>query len=168
MGELIKKHIGDELITESKIPISMVATDAASGEKVVIKDGSITDAVKASTCIPGIFNPIKINNKMMIDGGIVENVPIDTVRNMGAYYVIGIDLNAQFKYEKPKHIFDVLLNSFHFTLLTSSKLQTKDADLLIKPDLSSFSRSNTDQVDSLMKQGYDDAKKALVKFSLAP
>ena len=50
----------------------MVATDAASGEKVVIKDGSITDAVKASTCIPGIFNPIKINNKMMIDGGIVE------------------------------------------------------------------------------------------------
>lgn len=164
MGALIREHIGDKLITESDIPIAMVATNAASGEKVLINEGSLIDAVKASTCIPGIFNPIEINGIMMVDGGIVENVPIDTVREMGADYVIGVDLNAQFDYGKPEHIFDVLLNSFHFTLQTSSKLQTKDADLLIKPDLSSFSRSNIIQVENLMNQGYEDASKALKNF----
>ncbi len=164
MGKLLHQHIGNAKIEESDIPLAMVATDAASGEKVVINSGSVTDGIKASTCIPGIFNPIEIDEKMLLDGGIVENVPIQTVRNMGADYVIGVDLNAQFKYEKPQHIFDVLLNSFHFTMLTSSRLQSREADLLIKPNLSNYSRSNMDHLKDLMQQGYDDAKKALEDF----
>ena len=161
LGELIIEHIGDKNIEDADIPLAMIATDVTSGEKVVLDKGSVADAVMASTCIPGIFQPVEINRKMLVDGGIVENVPINTVRKMGAEFVIGVDLNAKHTYDKPDNIIDVMINSFHFLIQQSDKLQTEDADLLIQPDLSKFNRSDMDQVEGLMKKGYEDSKKTL-------
>lgn len=165
-GTLLKKHIGDKNIEDSSIPLAMIATDAASGEKVILEKGSVAKAVMASTCIPGIFNPVVIDGKMLIDGGIVENVPINTLRKIGAEFVIGVDLNANHNYQKPGNILDVLMNSFHFIMQQAAKLQTEDADFLIKPDLSSFDRTDTTQVDGLIIKGYEDALIALEKIDL--
>ena len=164
LGELIIEHIGDKNIQDSDIPLAMVATDITGGDKVTLEKGSVADAVMASTCIPGIFKPVEINEQMLVDGGVVENVPVKTVKEMGAEYVIGVDLNAKHTYEKPDNIVDVIINSFHFLMQQSDKLQTADADLLIKPDLSAFNRSDMNQVDELMKKGYEDSKKALKKI----
>jgi NTE family protein len=109
--------------------------------------------------------PVEIDGQMLVDGGVVENVPVNTVKEMGAEYVIGVDLNAKYSYEKPDNILDVILNSFNFLMLQSDKLQTDNADLLIKPDLSSFNRSDTDQVDELMKKGYEDSINVLKKIT---
>ncbi|MEX2369536.1 MAG: patatin-like phospholipase family protein [Bacteroidales bacterium] len=132
---------------------------------MVLDKGSVADAVMASTAIPGIFNPVEIGKKMLVDGGVVENVPIKTTRDLGAKYIIGVDLNARDDIEKPSNILDVLLNSFQFMRQASSELQTEKADLMIKPDLSKFNRSDMDQVDDLMEKGYKDAKKALEKMT---
>ena len=164
-GSLLVDHIGDKNIEDARIPLAFVATDAASGEKVVLKEGNVAEAVMASTCIPGIFQPIEINDRMLVDGGIVENVPLSTLRDLGAEYTIGVDLNAKHSYEKPSNILDVILNSFHFVMMQSSKLQTKQADLLITPDLSKFSRSDIRQVGELMEAGYRDGTKALKNFN---
>jgi len=83
---------------------------------VILEKGSVAKAVMASTCIPGLFNPVIINDVMLIDGEIVENVPINTLRKIGAEYVIGVDLNANHNYKKPGNILDVLMNSFHFIM----------------------------------------------------
>ncbi len=163
MGTLIGKHIGKKKIEDAKIPLAMVATDITKGEKVVLDKGSVAEAVMSSTAIPGIFNPVEIGSKLLVDGGVVENVPIKTTLDLGAEYVIGVDLNAQDETEEPSNILDVLLNSFQFMRQASSRLQTEKADLMIKPDLSEFIRSDMDQVDDLMEQGYRDAKKALEK-----
>jgi NTE family protein len=88
---------------------------------------------------------------------------VKTATEMGADYVIGVDLNARHTYEKPDNILDVIINSFHYLMQQSDKLQTVNADLMIKPDLSAFNRSNMNQVDELMKVGYEDSKKALKK-----
>ena len=120
----------------------------------------------ASTSIPGIFIPVESDDNMLLDGGIVENVPINTVKEMGANFIIGIDLNAKHTYQKPNNILDVILNSFHFIMKQSTKLQTKNADILIRPDLSSFNRSDIDQVEDLMTKGYEDAKKSFKKAKL--
>ncbi|MEX2429313.1 MAG: patatin-like phospholipase family protein [Bacteroidales bacterium] len=164
MGKLIGEHIGKKQIKDAEIPLAMVATDITKGEKVVLDKGSVADAVMASTAIPGIFNPVEIGKKMLVDGGVVENVPISTTRDLGAKYIIGVDLNVQHKQKKPSNILDVLLNSFQFMRQASSELQTEKADLMIKPDLSKFNRSNMDQVDDLMEKGYKDAKKALSAY----
>lgn len=163
LGELIHKHIGKKDIQDSKIPLSMIATDVTSGEKVIINKGPVTKAVMASTCIPGIFKPIEINGRMLVDGGIVENVPINTVQQMGAEYVIGIDLNAKHKFNKPDNILDVIMNSFHLLMKQTVKSETGEADLLIEPDLAAFNRSDMGQVDELMEKGYEDSKEAFNK-----
>ncbi|MGD2036153.1 MAG: patatin-like phospholipase family protein [Bacteroidales bacterium] len=163
LGKTIVEHIGDKNIEDAGIPLAMIATDVTSGEKVILDKGSVADAVMASTCIPGIFNPIEINGKMLVDGGIVENVPINTTKEMGADFVIGVDLNSKHKYDKPDNILDVIMNSFHFLMQLADKLQTEDADLLIKPDLDKFNRSDMNQIDELIVKGYNDSKKVLKK-----
>lgn len=163
LGELIVKHIGNKNIEEADIPFAMVATDVTSGEKVILDKGPVADAVMTSTCIPGIFKPVEINGKMLVDGGIVENVPINTTRGLGAKYVIGVDLNSGHKYDKPDNILDVIMNSFHFLVQHADELQTEDADLLIKPDLGKFNRSDMNQIDELIEKGYKDSKKVLKK-----
>jgi NTE family protein len=159
LGELIIKYIGEKNIEKSDIPLAIIATDITNGEKTVIKKGNVANAVMASTCIPGIFHPVKFDSKLLVDGGIVENVPIDTVNSMGADYVIGVDLNAKNSYKEPGNIVDVIIN--RSPLKAAAKFQTKNADLLITPDLSSFNMVDTNQVDDLIKQGYKDAKKVL-------
>jgi len=161
LEELIVEHIGDKNIQDSNIPMAIIATDASNGEKVILNKGSVANAVMASTCIPGVFRPVDYGEKMLLDGGIIENVPVNTVREMGADYVIGVDLNSEYTYEKPDNILDVLLNSFHFIMKASAALQTENSDLLIKPDLSKFNRTDMNQVQTLLKKGYEDAKKAL-------
>ena len=161
LGELINEYIGDKNLEDSDIPLAIIATDVASGEKVVLDKGPVANAIMASTCIPGIFKPVEIDGLMLVDGGIVENVPIDTIKKLGAEFVIGVDLNANHKYDKPDNILDVILNSFHFIMKHSVKYQTAIADLLIKPDLSAFNRSDIKQVEDLMQKGYLEAKNSL-------
>jgi len=163
LGKLITEHIGNKNIEESNIPLAIVATNISNGEKIILNKGSIADAVMASTGIPGIFIPTEIESKLLVDGGLVENVPVNTLKELGPDYLIGIDLNAKHTYQKPNNIIEVLLNSFHFMMLASAKLLTLEADLMIKPDLNEFNRSNIDQVEDLIEKGYEAAKKALKK-----
>lgn len=161
LGKFIREQLGDKMLEDSPVPLAMVATDITSGEKVVLKEGPVDVAVMASTCVPGVFKAVEVGDRLLVDGGVVENVPINTVREMGAGYVIGVDLNAEHTYERPRHALDVLLNSFHFLLKTTTEHQTEKADLLIQPDLSEFNRSDIKQIPDLMKKGYKDTKDAL-------
>ena len=164
LGELIIEHLGDKNIEDSIIPLAIITTNIINGKKVVLTKGSLAKAVMASTCIPGIFKPIEMDDMMLVDGGIVENVPIDTLREIGAEYTIGVDLNAKSEHGKPGNILDVIVNSFHFIIKQTVTLQTQSADVLIKPNLSEFNMSDMSQVEELMEKGYADAKASLNKL----
>ncbi len=161
MGDLFKEHFGDKKIEDADIPMAFIATNATNGDKIILDKGSVANAIMASTCIPGVFHPVEIDDNLLIDGGIVENVPIDTVKDMGAKYVIGVDLNAKHTYDKPTNILDVILNSFHFIMMQSAKYETQGANLLIKPDLSTFKRTGIDQAEGMIEKGYEAAKSVL-------
>jgi len=164
LGEVIIDNIGEVDFENSDIPFAVVATDITSGEKVVIKEGPVAEAVMASACIPGIFIPVEKYGRLLVDGGIVENVPVSTLQDMGADYIIGVDLNAEHVNKRPENIIEVLLRSFDFTIKTASEIQTEEADLLIKPDLSSFNMVDVDQAEDLIEEGYSEAKKKLGEF----
>ena len=163
MGTLITEHLGDKRFEDSDIPLAMIATDIASGKKVILNSGEVVKSVMASTCIPGIFIPVEMDGKLLVDGGIVENVPITPLKEMGADYIIAVDLNAGLRPKKPENIIDVILNTFDFTLMTATKLQTKEVDILITPDLSDFNMVDTDQIEDLIEKGYSEAKEILAK-----
>jgi NTE family protein len=164
LGELVTEIIGDVDFDQANIPVAMIATDISNGKKIVLKEGNVATSVMASTCIPGVFVPVEIKDKLLVDGAIVENVPITPVREMGADFIIGVDLIANHSHKKPKNIVEVLINSFDFIIMTASKLQSEEADILIKPDLSSFNIVETDQTADLIEKGYLEAKSILKKI----
>lgn len=161
LGELLIKHIGNKNIEDAEIPLAFIATDISNGEKVVLNKGNIAIAVMASACIPGIFKPVEMDGRMLVDGGIAENIPVKTVREMGAKFIIGVDLNAMHTYQKPNNILDIILNSFHFLIQKTDKFQTKKANILLQPDLSKYSGSDTKNVQELMQKGYEEATESL-------
>ena len=144
----------------------MIATNIANGEKVILKKGNIAKSVMASTCVPGIFVPIEIDNEMLVDGGIVENVPVKTLKQMGAEFIIGVDLNPVHSYGKPSNIIDIILNSFHYSIKQTVAMQTNNCDILFKPDLSQYSLSSTKNMQDLITKGYDHAIKVLDSLNL--
>lgn len=161
LGKLLTKHIGQQKLEDAPIPLALVATDISNGEKVVLRKGPVDKAVMASTAIPGIFKPVEIEGRMLVDGGIVENTPIETVKSLGAEYVIGVDLLSNLIHNRPNHIVDVIINSFHYTLRAAALHQTEKADLPIAPNTTGFSRSRMGQIKKLMEQGYKDANDIL-------
>ncbi|CAG5080204.1 patatin-like phospholipase family protein [Parvicella tangerina] len=163
METILAEHLGDKRIEDAQIPIWMIATDLETGNKVVLKEGALANAVKASTCIPGVFSPIEHDSKLLVDGGIVENVPIETLGEMGANYKIGVDLNSKHRQEKPSHLLDILTYSFQYLMQNSTLHQTSNANILIKPDLTAFSKTSMDQMEGLFNQGYEDAARTLEK-----
>ncbi len=150
--------------SDSDIPLAVIAADLARGKKVVIREGSVAEAVMASTCIPGIFVPIMNDDQVLVDGGVVENVPVLSLQEMGAEYIIGVDLNAKMNITRPGNILEVLLNTVNITLMNVTRLQTDKADLILTPDLSDFNLYDTDQVSDLIEKGYQETKDILKKI----
>jgi NTE family protein len=95
VGELVRTHINSEVIESLPIPFCAVATDIQTGEEVVISQGDVIEAVRASISVPGIFTPVRSNGRLLVDGGLVNPVPVSVVRSMGADVVIAVDLNHQ-------------------------------------------------------------------------
>lgn len=163
MGDKLKNSIGDVKFEDSKIPLAVVAVNASNGKKKIIKEGKIAEAVMASSAIPGVFIPVEIDGELYVDGGVMENVPLTALEELGAKYDIAVDLNAAHKYQKPDNVIDLVLNTFDMMLGNATQLQTKEADLLITPDLSEFDYIETDQVDELVEAGYKEAMEVLKK-----
>lgn len=163
LATFVTDEIGDLQIEDAKIPLGIVTTDGKTGKKLVLRKGSLADAIKASTAIPGIFHPLKKDEKILIDGGIAENVPVQSVQEMGANYIIAVDLNASNDFKTPTNIVDILLNSFHFLMKNAGKGETSGADVIIQPGLSSFNYTSMSQIDALIERGYNDAKVTLDK-----
>ncbi|MFA5233282.1 MAG: patatin-like phospholipase family protein [Sulfurimonas sp.] len=161
IGEMIKHNIGDKNIEEALIPLCMIATDITTGEKVLLSKGNVAEAVMATTSVPGIFVPVEIEGRILVDGGIVENIPLSCLKSYQVDYKIGVDLVTTQSYRKPRNVIEILYNSFNFLVKTNKKIQTKEADILIKPDLSKFNAIDMSQMKELIKIGYDETRKII-------
>ncbi|MBE9487329.1 MAG: patatin-like phospholipase family protein [Chloroflexi bacterium] len=100
LSAFVRSHVNAVNIEELPIPFCAVSTDLATGDEVVIQSGDIIDAVRASISVPGIFTPVKKNGAFLVDGGLVNPVPVSVVRQMGADFVIAVDLNHGIAGEK--------------------------------------------------------------------
>lgn len=161
---LLRKYLGDVHFDQARKPLYVVAADIQNGEKVVINSGKVADAVMASTCIPGVFAPIDQGDRMLVDGGIMENVPVKTLQDAGVDRIIAVDLQANKSFAKPQNLRDVLVSTVLLSMMHTSALQKHPADLIIEPDLSRFNPYNTKQVPELIEQGYQDGISALKAF----
>jgi NTE family protein len=92
VASALKSFLGDLTFSDLKIPFACVATDIIHGQQVVIRTGPVITAVRASISVPGIFTPVKVRGRYLVDGGLVNMVPVSTCRELGAEYVIGVNV----------------------------------------------------------------------------
>lgn len=93
--ELFSMHTDARNFSDLSIPVEMVATDLEGGKKVILKSGSILKALRATMSYPGLFEPVRMDGRWLVDGGIVDPVPVGIARGMGAKVVIAVDLNSR-------------------------------------------------------------------------
>ncbi len=156
-GRLVRELLGKRRIEESPLPLAIVATDIGSGEKVVLKNGDVAEAVMASSCIPAVFRPVEIDGRMLVDGVLMENVPLSPLQEQGIRPVVCVDLMGGHIFSRPDTIVDLLLNAFYSTLKTTTAMQIEEADLKIAPDLGAFSLVDTRRIPELIEVGYRDS-----------
>lgn len=90
--QLLREALGARTFADTSLPLALVAVDIVRGSEVIIRDGSLVDAVLASTAIPGLFPAVTRNDQLLVDGGVLNNVPVDVAQMLGAERVIGVDL----------------------------------------------------------------------------
>ena len=121
MPEYMKKFIDFDLIENAKIPYRCVSVDLVSGKQYVFKKGDFSEAIRASCAMPGIFNPIKKDDMLLVDGGMLNNIPYDQVFDMGAEYVIAVNINPEYKKQDNLNSFDKIVFSSVILMLSDKE-----------------------------------------------
>lgn len=160
--EMVLRDIGDVRIEDSKIPLAICTTDITTGEQVVFQKGKLADAVCASVAVPGLYTPVEINNRLLVDGGITENVPISVLEKMGAGILVGVDLNGVKKYPYPDDMMAVMGNAFDIAIDLRTRDQLKKCDITLSLDLSDYSRvDNSHRAQELFEEAYYPMKRKI-------
>ncbi len=143
-----------------QIPFKAVATDLITGEKIIMDKGKVSNAVAASISIPGIFSPFEFEDKILVDGGLKDPVPVDVVREMGADIVIAVTLRSVKEEKKePDNIISIADRSIEIMVEDLTKLSLEGADIILEPSYVgevSFLMGEKERVQ-VIKAGEDEA-----------
>ncbi len=162
MQEFLPRVVKVKTFEELKIPLAVAATDFVTGEPVVFQSGPICDPVRASCAYPGMFAPVQVDGRWLVDGMLGHAVPSTPLREMGADYVIGVYLNAHWvQVRGPRHLFDVIGQCFSIAQARMSAGWRKDADLVLEPDVDGFTYDGFDRSAELIASGARAMRAAL-------
>lgn len=164
---LVEKLLSEEFhntkIEDFEIPFAAVATDARNGEEVVIKKGKLVDALRASAALPIVFSPVEVGGRLLIDGGLSNPVPADVVRELGAEYVIAIDVSSKWL-NQPEQMIDVhdmhsvISNSLSVIEYQIGKAVLKTADIVLRPPVMRFETLSFTHNQEILTAGENEAK----------
>ncbi|TMH84915.1 MAG: patatin-like phospholipase family protein [Betaproteobacteria bacterium] len=142
-GEALQNFVNKALVNRpmNALPrkLAVVATELQTGEMTVLRSGDVGLAVRASSSVPGVFQPVRIGGREFVDGGLVSPVPAKVARDMGADLVIAVDISSKPKNAKVSSMIDVLLQTFTIMSTTVAQYQLGQADVVIRPDVGSIS-----------------------------
>jgi NTE family protein len=147
-GDALQKFINAAVkqtpIEKLKRPFAAVATDLSSGEMVIFRSGNTGQAVRASSAVPGVFQPVTIAGHNYVDGGLVRPVPVSVARSLGADFVIAVDISNKPKNNTTNSTVDVLMQTFDIMSQTINSYEVSNADILIRPRTQDIDVSNLD------------------------
>jgi len=162
LKKIINDLVGDKVFADTKIPFAAVAADLIKGEKVILNQGKLFNALLASASIPGIFPPIILEGKILVDGGIVDVVPIEAARSLGANFIIAVNVSPTLKKRfEFSNAVEILFRSDSITSNELIKLQLSFADLVITPKVERFHWSNFSKPEKCIREGEIAAQNVL-------
>lgn len=131
----VNKSVRNIAIEKMKIPFAAVATDLNSGQAILFQRGNAGLAVRASSAVPGIFQPVKIGERLYVDGGLVAPVPVHFAKELGADFIIAVNISTQPDVQLASSSVDVVLQTFAIMGQSINRYELKDADIVIRPSL---------------------------------
>jgi NTE family protein len=150
-------------IEDLSIPFKAIATDVVSGEEVILDKGDLYEAINASIALPIVFKPVRIDGRILMDGGFANPVPADVVRKMGADYVIAVDvsskwLNVEDEATKPQKISSLVSKAFSALEYQIAQRILKDADIIIRPAVLGYDWRDFYKAKEIIGKGADEIR----------
>lgn len=161
LQNFINKAVREKPMEKLKKPFAAVVTDLQSGEMKVFSRGNTGQAVRASSSIPGVFQPVSISGHEYVDGGLVSPVPVNAAKSLGADVVIAVDISGKPKYRNIEGLTDILLQTFGIMGQAISSRETREADVLIQPNMAGIGPADFARKHEAILEGEKAAQAAL-------
>ena len=165
LADLIGRVFVSQTFENLRIPMAVVATNLNTGDPVVFTEGNMVDPIRASCAFPGIFEPVEIGTRWLVDGGLIAPVPTQAARNMGAKYVVGVSVGMpEGDRGKPTNIFQVVSRAVCAAQKHQLEMWERHADLIIRPDVQSLKWDDFHRADEAIEAGKIAAKIAVPRI----
>jgi NTE family protein len=162
LGEMIRRCFAAQRFEELSLPLAVVATDLGTGEPVVLRQGDLGEAIRASCAFPGLFEPVQFEGRCLADGGLVAPVPTEAAATMGAGCVVGVSVEYyQWDSTVPTNIFQLVSRAISAAQKHQDAIWKRYADVLIEPQLGTFGWDEFGRAEEAMAAGTDAAEKAM-------
>jgi len=161
LEEFVKKRVPVENIEQLKIPFAAVATDLNRGIAIVLDKGSVAKAVRASSAIPGVFNPVEYQGKLLVDGGVMDNIPVSVAKKKGVDIVIAVDISENVTNFNITNMIDVMIQSLTIITKENAKQKAREADVLITPAVGDVAMLDFTQKKRCMQAGIEATQRAM-------
>jgi NTE family protein len=135
LGRYVNEAVAGRVIEDMRIPLGVVATDLGNGQAVLFQRGDTGTAVRASSAVPAVFVPVRINGRDYVDGGLVAPVPVRFARQMGAEVVIAVDISTQPEGNSANDTLQILLQTFAIMGKSINQHELREADIVVRPSL---------------------------------
>jgi NTE family protein len=142
LAAYIRKNTGGKNIEQLKMPLGIVATDLADGQPILFQRGDTGTAVRASSSVPAVFQPVKIGEREYVDGGLVAPVPVRYAKQMGAEFVIAVDISSPPDGAATGDAMRMLLQTFSIMGRSINNFELKEADIVLRPKLTGISSAD--------------------------
>ena len=165
MEEYLIELLGDVTFEQMKIPFAAAAADILRDELIILREGRLGPAVRASCALPGVFTPVEYKERLLVDGGLINNLPVSAVLDMGAEYVIAVDLSTRLVgvRKRPSTTLEMLLLSLA-TLVRNTHREAELADVVIEPEVGEFNPTDLSKIPAIIARGREAAEAMLPRI----
>lgn len=164
---IVTELIKDAEFIHTKIPFACVACDLKTGEEVILKEGKMINAIMASSSVPAVFPPVQIGKRLLIDGAVTSEIPIEAARQLGADFVIAVNVESRIFHDKFRHGMEILFQADEIRSHELVRLKLKLADFVIQPQVEDISWAAFSQGERCIQEGERAAWQRLKKLKAA-
>lgn len=164
LEEFVNKTLKNTPIEKLKIPFYAIATEIQNGQETVFARGNTGQAVRASSSIPGVFRPVKIGDKVYVDGGVVSPVAVEAAKRLGADVVIAVDISASTERTPPGNTIETLLQAINVMYSKLAAIQLSQANIVIRPKVGHIGAADFSKRQEAILEGEKAAAEVLPKI----
>ncbi|MFH1776287.1 MAG: patatin-like phospholipase family protein [Candidatus Omnitrophota bacterium] len=161
LEQVIRKSLHDKDFKDLKIPLAVVALDIEKGEEVIFQSGQLSKAIRASCSIVGIFNPVRIGGRLLVDGGYKRPVPVEIAKNLEADFIIAVDIGFYIMKGRITNVAQVIFQALEIQGQELDRYESSQADITISPNLQEFDQMSFNHAREIIKRGEIAAESAM-------